>query len=160
MSKNSKRRCQQKPLVSSENERGAVLHRFSNPISLVKSCLHCEHFAFLYNPKLFNKVTISNIKQCQNMKHLYTNNPAEPKLYFTFAGFKIFLLFSLLYEKCWVIRTSISLVRFWVTYLNVLPKMSILHDSVSSRTMLYSSVFISTVAGGSNLFESDRSIFF
>ena len=108
-----------------ENERrggGAVLHRFSNPISFVKSCLHCGHFASLYNPKLFHKVTTSNMKQCQNKKHLYINNLAGPKFYFTYAGFKIVLLFSLLYEKYWVIWTCISLVRFWEIYLNVLPK--------------------------------------
>ena len=77
------------------------------------------------------------------MKHLYTNNLAGPKFYFTFAGLKIFLLFSLLYEKYWVIQMSKSLVRFWETYLKVLSEMSRLHDSVISRTMFQSFIRVS-----------------
>ena len=77
------------------------------------------------------------------MKHLYTNNLGGPIFYFIFAGFKIFLLISLPYEKYWMIQTSNSLVRFWETYLKAFSKMLRLHDSVSYRTMFWSFIRVS-----------------
>ena len=75
-------------------------------------------------------------------------------------GSKLFFSF-LCYMRSigWFERAFLSFVfeKFIWTFC---LKMSILHDWVSSRTILYSSVFISTVAGGSKLYESDRSIFF